>query len=95
MSKKVSKKTKKRQTRCKIYGQQPNVVPHPLSIPLSKEMFCHKWRKNLTPLRGANKYSTDLKVSFFSLYFKNNFECQVGGVGQNINFFVGGGGHKI
>ena len=30
-------------------------------------------------------------MSFFSLHFKKNFECQVGGVGQKINFFLGGG----
>ena len=31
-------------------------------------------------------------MSFFPLNFKKNFECQVWGVGQKINFFVGGGG---
>ena len=51
--KKASKKTKKPLTRYQFYGQQPNVVPHPLAIPLSKQMFCHQWRKNLTPLRAA------------------------------------------
>ena len=34
-------------------------------------------------------------MSFFSLHFKKNFECQVGGGDQKINFFVGGAGHKI
>ena len=34
-------------------------------------------------------------MSFFSLHFKKNFECQVGGVGQKIIFFVGVGGIKF
>ena len=34
-------------------------------------------------------------MSFFSLHFKKNFECQVGGVGQKIKFFVGVGDIKF
>ena len=34
-------------------------------------------------------------MSFFSLNFKKNFECQVWGVGQKINFFVGVRGIKF
>ena len=35
------------------------------------------------------------KSVIFSLHLKNNFECQLGGVGQKIKFFVGGAGIKV
>ena len=43
----------------------------------------------------AGDFFLGSKSVIFSLNFKNNFECQVGGVGQKIKFFVGGGGHTI
>ena len=45
--------------------------------------------------RRSYFYSTVLKVSFFFINFEKNFECQVGGGGQQINFFVGVRGIKF
>ena len=50
-----------------------------------------------TKFQNYSRYVTFLflvlNLSFFSLNFKKNFECQVGG--SKFLIFCGGGGHEI
>ena len=70
--KKASKKKKNPPNRSQTLARQPNVVPHSLTIPLSKEMFCHKQRVKRTSYGIFNNIGGGEGAISLSILFFNN-----------------------